>query len=615
MLDFLTMLWKELVQVSNRGRFSVQKMLIGALVCGIFILMSYSIVYDRGGATFQDMASFGSTFLYVLIGVLMPLLSLAALVFASGVVVAEKVRHRLALLLVTPLGASAIIGSKAAGVYIRVLAGLLIALPAAAMLQLFGGVDRAGVLRGLVFIVSNVWLYGAVGLFASVVARTAAGAIVLGAVITVFWNLVPFFYFLFQQYTRAASGARFAMSWVYSLSPIVMFVSYLETSPSVGREMVVHAVANALVGAAFLALALILFRSTSRRLVSGAPARRDLRRAKRASAPRPRRSPFLRFSQWLDDCIMAKEMLHWRPWRSLVPLGWFGLIWGVVISVSLAFGEAPDLYDDNFQWSLFLFEAVGFFFLLSLMGATRIAGEHEARTLQVLIMTRLTALRIILGKAGSLLVEQSLPIFILAAHLAFIMYIDVPDAPAATVKVVGFLVTIAFCAMLGVYFSLAARTAAHAVVLTALTWFLGIIAAAFPVILVGELLFHPGSREWTWALAIIFSLLALLGILVTLTRGRRRGHGLILAFFTYSTIAAALVAGIAATSDTGVNDDDLAALVTLLPASSLLPWDWQMQSISVPLLMLPVQVALLVWMFFASVLTFDAQARREYLSP
>ncbi len=606
MRDFLTMFWKELLQVSNRRRFATQKTVIAALVAAIFTLMAYGVVYEGSRATFEQMASFGRSFFYTMVGVMAPLLSLAALVFASGIVVAERVRQRLALLLVTPLGGTAIVGSKAASVFSRVMGAMLIALPAVALLQVFGGINRESVLTGVVFVVSNVWLYGLIGLLCSVVGRSATGAIARAAVVALAWNLVPLFYLMYITATVRMGAGLGPGPWTglspFDLSGFFEYFMMVWTPPqfSVWEHVACHAIVNGIAGGLCLVVALAAFRTTSRRLVSGAPDKRvsrRLRRAQRAQAaaearfkaedaaadasgrPRPDRalppSALLRISTWFDDCVIGKELAHWRPWRTTLPLAWFVVVWVVVLLFSAAVGEMPNPADTSFEWPMFLVEAVGFLFLLSLAASTRIAREREGRTLQALAITSLGAWRIVRGKAVSLLIEQSLPLLVLYAHLVFIMWLDFPSPAAAAARLGGLAVSAVLCTALGLYFSISAKTAAHAVIMTALTWFLGIYAVGVPVMWLLALLSSGrvdglGSAASNSTVGIVLALAALFAIFVTLRAARRRGHGMALAFLAYATLAGAATMFI--TDAAGVGRGDAAALMMVfLPAASIFP--------------------------------------------
>ena len=172
MNSFLAMFWKELIQVSNRARFAVQRSLLVLGMSAFLAFMAWDVVYrqgmDEGGFRYQAMASFGRNFFLIAAGLFMIVLPLAAMVFASAIVASETVRKRLPLLLVTPLGSGAIVGSKAASIFTRVTLGFFVAaLPLMAILQLFGGVDSTMVITAAVLIVANVWLYASLGLAVS----------------------------------------------------------------------------------------------------------------------------------------------------------------------------------------------------------------------------------------------------------------------------------------------------------------------------------------------------------------------------------------------------------------------------------------------------------------
>lgn len=608
MNSFLAMFWKELIQVSNRARFAVQRSLLVLGMSAFLAFMAWDVVYrqgmDEGGFRYQAMASFGRNFFLIAAGLFMIVLPLAAMVFASAIVASETVRKRLPLLLVTPLGSGAIVGSKAASVFTRVTLGFFVAaLPLMAILQLFGGVDSTMVITAAVLIVANVWLYASLGLAVSVLNRTVAGAISWAAVLTVAWNVAPFM--VDESLSRGSIPP--SSLHILDLSPLYVFVRFADAR-LLFNQLAFHVGVNFCIGALLLAWAFAAFRPMAIRHLSGAPKRRAANLV-RNWIPRGKKgmsSPSA-LSGWFGTGVISKELASWRVTRVLLPLVWFAGVWAMAILSSILSPGGSMFSDREFHEGMFFVEAVGFLFLLANYASVRIAGEKEAMTFQTLALTPLGAVRILSGKAAAVLIEQSLPIGLLSLHLGLVLLLgSAARAPMAqTVGLVaGLVISMLYSVVMGLYFSLSAKKVSEAIVATSITWFLGVFVMILLVEVAGSAI---DPSPWIEVILGTVGILCVLAWLVfALVRSARRGVGSFIAYLSYAAVSAALLLLVLSGRETSM--EVLYSYASILPAASVIPWQWSHPGVSA--MVLPVQAGVLAWMAVMSLAQFAAQARR-----
>jgi len=604
MYQFTAMLWKELLQVSNRLRFAIQKCALAGAVAGLFGIMAYGAIYASGrAATYEAMSAFGRTFFLAATGLVALALSLSAMAFASLIVVSENVRRRLPLLLVTPLGPGAIVGSKCLSVIAQIMLGFLVTLPVFAMLPVFGGVDWKMVVMAVVLIAANVWLYAAMGLAASVLGSSVVSAASGAAGTALVWNVLPLVVTLPFLDSKIPAALT---TYVHPLSPLYVFAAFVEGKLSSG-QLAYHAGVNAGLGAAFLAVALAAFRPRAMALLSGAPRQRRLglhwfgRRGTGGAWSRPL------VTRWFEPGILSKELACRRRRWALLPMLWFGLIWGMVFIYAVSTGHGPDLSDKEGHWGLFIVESVGFFFILSVYASTRVSGEKEAMTLQTLSLTRLGGAKILAGKAAAVIIGQALPLGVLLAHLALILWIDFPPLEYAALSVFGFAISAVFSTLLGIYFSLAAKKTSGAMALTAVTWFGGVWMALAPMSITANAL---GASDNAMAafLAPVVPFVAITLALV-LARSAKKGIGGAGAMATYAGLTASAFVLVSLPLKT-ISDEFVVAL-SILPTSGLVLSETQVQAGSgtAAWSVLPIQLAALAWMAATCLVSFEAKAR------
>jgi len=604
MLQFVAMFWKELIQVANRRRFVAAKSVLVLVISVCFVLLAYSVVYtDRGDSLYAEMSSFGRGFFLFSMALLTVVLSVYAMTVASGIVASETARRRMPLLLVSPLGSGAIVGSKALAVFSQVAIGFLIALPVFALLQMFGGVDSKMVLTAAAFLVSNVWFYGSIGLLASVLTTNIIWAVSLAGLAMFLWNLLPFILWIFFY---NAFNLKTPPWYFGYLSPFYTYVSFSVARVAAG-DLAYHFGVNFFAGLLLTSLAFAAFRPIVTRRLAGPPgaSKRRARRATPGGTPkRQRRSALRALAGRLEPGILSKELVSSRLSRVLLPFFWFAIPWGILFIVSFSTGEWPDFADKELASALFFTEAVGFLFLLAIFASTRFAAEKEAATLQNLALTRLSALRILAGKGVALLVEQAAPITLLSLHLLLALHLAAGERWASCLA--GFVASLGLAVTFGLYFSLACRRIVEAVVATAIAWAVGAYAILFPLALLAEH-YRVGADTQQFA-AFISAPFCVIWLIFVLVRARKRGFGSLLAFLSYALLSAAIYATVwSARQHVAIGS----LMFTMSPMAALFPGEWTEKGVPAILYVLSIQTVVFVWMILASLANFEQQARRS----
>jgi hypothetical protein len=533
-------LWKELTQVANRRRFKFQIFLGAAGMLFLFVVMGIEIIYSARATqfyTWQYMATFGFGLFAVGSGLLSAFACFGALVCAAAIVSEEHAKQRLGLLLATPLDSLTILGAKLASVIGRSAAVAIAALPVFAVIPFFGGVELRQVAFVAAFLAANLWFYGSLGLFLSVVLRKTRAAISLAVLFAILYN-VAYMVLGFRWGMKAFAPPRL---YITALSPYVAFVALVKGALPVGAGFLqtLHITETAGLGVLLFAAAVLLFRPLALRRLSGAhvkprKSRRERKRGKGRTKLPGRTETVLGYGEG----IIGKELCGWKHWKVVYSLVWFVLLYLGILVGSFMLEEWDHWFELETHYIYFCIEVAGFFLLLSLRAAGKIAGEREKRTLRALVITRLGRARIILGKAAALVIRNWLAFLWLAAHLLLVRFMAHARAEAVfgmlrNLSFTGLVVGAVFSIALGLYFSVAAKNERTAALATVVTWFLGTGLALWIAAAVAD----AREPEINVVLYTGASVLAAVLVFLALVWGRRRGHGAGLAFATYIALA------------------------------------------------------------------------------
>jgi len=614
MQDIATMLWKELVQISNRPWLAVMKSFVALAVAGLFCIMALGMVYeDASDFTYSQMPDFSRTFFLSLTGMLGFLLSLGSMSTASTMVVSERIHGRLPLLLVTPLTSATIVISKTACTVTRAALVMVIVLPILVLLSTFGGFDWGMAVMGAAYVISNVWLFASIGILASTVGRTATSASLGALALAVIWLVVPP---LLVAIVYASAG------YLSSGPPFFLFVSPFTALAGLaggnfGRGAVsAHVITNLAVGAGFLALAVKAFGSMAMKVVSGAPKGGQ---RKYAIIPRWRRKA-PKTQSWISMLfqpgVIRKELASFK----LVDRTHLSIIWLFLVWIGWLFSYAAtdvDAFAMGAQSSVFVIESMGIMVALAIRASLGVVNEKEARTFQILAITGLGARRILAGKWIAAIVEQSVPLALVSLHLLLSIWVLSPFVagetfhfmPAVMLTLSGFIglgVSVAFSAGLGVFISLAAKKTPQAIVSALIAWFFG---ASIPTAFLFGFADEIGGVEYRAYICVIAALLGLSVAGAVCRRFPRRGIGVTLSVLFYGTVSAALCV-LSATLFGVLEPDAFFATTFWFPGASLFSWVHEDPDMLLGYYLLPAQIGTILWMAAMSVRNFDAQARR-----
>ncbi|HYG60736.1 MAG TPA: ABC transporter permease subunit [Symbiobacteriaceae bacterium] len=210
-------------------------------------------------------------------------------------------------------------------------------------------------------------------------------------------------------------------------------------------------------------------------------------------------------SSWLTvNPVLARESrVRMRGWRAPALITLYVAVLGFIAWVILAGFSmnsqtfAPELGVTIFgflgfaQFALLLFSAPG-------LTAGAIAGEREKQTLDLLLITRLSAFQVVVGKLGAavsftlLLMFAGLPVF----SLLFLLGGIALEALLRTVVV--YVVTVLFVGAIGLYFSSVFKRT-QAAVIAAYGVSLGLIVGSLLLsLLMIELLRRPNVNPPAW---------------------------------------------------------------------------------------------------------------------
>jgi len=481
-----TMLWKEMVQLSNRLRFGLEKTLFAAGVAVVFYLFAREYLGGEG-VGYESLARFGRYFFLTSLALFSMAACVAVLITASVVVSSERSAGRLPLLLVTPLGPRSIVAAKGLGVYIRAGVWVVAIAPIYGLLLFFGGVDRRMVVEGLLFLATNVWLYGCIGLFFSAVRRRPLSALGLSALTAFSWNVAIFF----VAWWLAEASARPPVNYFYilSLSPLFAFsliagsvaASTVAVPFPISYLLVLHLSVNVLLGLLFFLGAFLLFGRSAFRIydVSRRKARiQHTRAGRRSGGLLPR---LARALPWRCDGLVSKELLTASGMMWLAPFIWFATVWGLCLLLVLS-GER---LTGNDRIAFYHLQAAGLLLLAVVFSASALAGEKEERTLGLLHLSSLGRVKTLAGKAGAILIGFAPAVLVLLGQLFLFAHLGSTEWAQAGVDVVFLAVELCYAMLLGLYFSSAARSRVEAVALAALTWLFGPLAVALFLQLTG----------------------------------------------------------------------------------------------------------------------------------
>lgn len=200
------------------------------VVLSLPLLLFYA--QSRSSSFTNDFSEVGQLIFVIVNGIALAQLTLLTPSNTAGAISGERERQTLDLLLVTPLSSASIIIAKLAAPVLYLVLLSLATLPISALAFFIGGVTASDLLLAFIIMLTAAVGYGAVGITASLLARSSKGATLLALGITIFFSVaLPLFMFIMEEVFDSGSdfslfqGVMLLISIIpLALSPFVSFV-------------------------------------------------------------------------------------------------------------------------------------------------------------------------------------------------------------------------------------------------------------------------------------------------------------------------------------------------------------------------------------------------------
>ncbi|MHC4712899.1 MAG: ABC transporter permease [Planctomycetota bacterium] len=394
---------KELTQLANRGRFHVEKAFFAVVISGLFVGMAAVLLSTR--VTPQEMAEFGRAAFFTVSTMACFMLSLFALVSASGILYAEKTGMRLDILRITPLSLATIVLGKGASIVAKSVLVLGLITPVLAATRFYGGVSADEMLKAVAVIFGDMMLFTGIGLAVSAGARTNIDRVVR----SVAWLVLIGFLFSVMTVPLALSGLR---SYGLAFSPFAIWAGLIGAQVSWG-PIGVNVASMCLLGVFFAAGSVRTLRRFIRmsELTPAEPKVRDLFSGFRG-ARRRRKGKRQRKSQrdWAGT-LVGNELVQTSLLPILIPLA-------VSVPPMLVFsimfirrGGRAFMGDEVASVASVLWFVLAA--MIAIQSCSAIAREKQRRTAETLATTPAGGPGMLLWKSAAIALSQSLAAAIL----------------------------------------------------------------------------------------------------------------------------------------------------------------------------------------------------------
>jgi ABC-type transport system involved in multi-copper enzyme maturation permease subunit len=375
-------------------------------------------------------------------------LAIIGVILGAPTICEEKRAGTLATLLTTPLKAWQIIIGKTCAFLVQLLILGLVVAPLLLAVRVFGGVGAEEVIAGTVLVLATALLAGMCGVAFSVNVKRTSGAIMGGLLLLVlFLGAVPLLWLLTFLYNQRPMMSE---DWIFNACPpaALGLVTFPFKSAEYTRTAWVSSTLYTLGASAFLMVlsSLQLRRVMTREGEGGSaiPAAKKIKKPKKGSpapgvgTPAPAEPlpfteetaphPALGNTQRRRRASTAHEgvtrevgdhPVFWREMRQTIFRSrWPMAILSVAVGVALGFTYYHGgLDEDEAHVFIAVLSAIICVLGAAITPASIISGEREARTLDVLLTTPITARSIILGKAAGAMRRLWIVPAILSVHL------------------------------------------------------------------------------------------------------------------------------------------------------------------------------------------------------
>ena len=307
--------------------YGVRSIFVAALLFGM-VVVAFSDDFSRSQVSIRALASTGTKFSQVLVGIQLALVLLAAPAATAGAVCLDKARGTLTHLFVTDLSDAEIVLGKLAARLVPVLGLVGCSVPVMLIATLLGGADPAGLIG--VFATSiGLAFFGCTFALALSVWGKQTHEVLLAAYLAISgwllfepsWNMA-----------RSVSGSGTGIpTWVANLNPFLLCYGNAMRPASVRAvDYLIFLVACLGLSTVLAALSVSRIRAVTIRQQS-APAHKPRRRS---------RVPFTWFAnRWraLPGPSLDVNPVLWREWHRNRPSHWSRICWLVYILVAGGF--------------------------------------------------------------------------------------------------------------------------------------------------------------------------------------------------------------------------------------------------------------------------------------
>ena len=405
---------KELRVSSRRRRNYVLRLLYVALLTAFVVLVWLGSVRSYYGAYAQyRMAMAGKMIVFTAMAFQFCALQMLAVVLMSTSVSDEVYQRTLGVLMTTPITSAQIVLGKLLSKLLQLLLLLAISLPLLAIVRVFGGVPWAFLVAGVCVTLTATLFAAAVSMFFSIYSRRAYAVILKTLLVGgVLYLLVPWLMFmLFHEAMRLGREEDVVLAAGY-FNPFLagFFVAWDLMEPMRTGTFTfywgVHCVIMLAASVGILALCALLIRRVALRQIGGQdrPVRQPPRRLRTIPPPIPRgANPTRAFPD--DVRRVAGSPMIWKEIRS--PL-FASRLRGLLIAGAAVFillvtyvlvASENDLDDGETHAAYVVVFVILGTLSTTILAATSITSEKEARSWPILLGTPLRRGHILLGKA------------------------------------------------------------------------------------------------------------------------------------------------------------------------------------------------------------------------
>jgi ABC-type transport system involved in multi-copper enzyme maturation permease subunit len=372
--------------------YALRSGFVGLLLLGLGVVwMESSGRLDHDQIKAQ--AKLAHEFYQALVLIALVMVLLAAPAPTAGAICLDTARGTLLHVLVTDLSDSEVVLGKLAARLVPVVGLIACSLPVLALGTLLGGIDPVALTGAFVVLLGVALLGCTLALALSVWGRKTHEVLLATYLVWALWFLLAPGWELLRRQLGAGSQAP---EWVFKSNPFLITVlahdPSVPSSPGLG-DQVLFLVLATVVSTALLALTV----SRLRAVIIGQWGRAEPRRKERSQ----RR---MEWAAWGWGPSLDGNPVLWREWQRRRPSRWGRIVWRIYIVLGVGFSvvtlqsmgaagpnrELPSV-TNGFQASLGLL-------LLSVTSATSLSEERTRGSLDLLLVTPLSTLRVIWGK-------------------------------------------------------------------------------------------------------------------------------------------------------------------------------------------------------------------------